>query len=364
MNTTKRLKAMTNEEAKYQENIERLKALDLKFSYEMINHPEVTVDISHISGEGIMYAQTDVHFLNEWLDRNIDEAVNIYKSSEFYKNTRIYSDVIAIEKSIYDTLSSEDKKDLHDNMSKSSVADKCLSVSKKSFVHKMKVEDGKVSRSCFEEATPLNEELINFWDKEMKAHSERKRSFFEETRRLSPDSFRKDSLNKDNGKRYTHIFIDECSDFNLEMANGVKLNIPKDNPLGLYGSSTINELSYYCDSTIPKPNEQFGAFDIDTFLDKLNLPDNTITEDYCLTLHSSKKELLESLNHVVSSDSKSPRRYRGFLLVFKDDMPKEFIFITFISDEIERLRDLQANRGRWFTQQEFETLQYLLKNRD
>ncbi len=103
--------------------------------------------------------------------------------------------------------------------------------------------------------------------------------------------------------------------------------------------------------------------EIEEFLEKVDLPLSKRPDEFYLKLHTSFREPLLSKMKKVSTFNGRFTRYRGFLLVFDEDIKISFMFIAFIFDEIENLKRLQADKSRFFYQKEFDTLNYLQHNR-
>jgi hypothetical protein len=103
--------------------------------------------------------------------------------------------------------------------------------------------------------------------------------------------------------------------------------------------------------------------DLDKMLDALNLPQDLDSYDCILTLHSDFKKILEDANKGIIKNPNEIKRYRGFLLWFDNRIEKKLFFVGFIDNEIESLRYLQSLGNRWFSQEEYDKLNYLLSSK-
>lgn len=135
------------------------------------------------------------------------------------------------------------------------------------------------------------------------------------------------------------------------------------NPQDAYKKNIFRPVLGDVSKRIPIPNNEGAHPTLDMFLDQINLPKNSEASDFVLHLHTSHyNELLEGVKE-VSGFSGRFTRYRDFLLVFDEDMPKKLFYVCFIFDEICNLERLQSDDSRFFTQKEFDTLNYLRTNR-
>ena len=105
--------------------------------------------------------------------------------------------------------------------------------------------------------------------------------------------------------------------------------------------------------------------ELDRMLDAINLPEDINSEDCMLTLHSSFEKILIEANKDIFpiNEHNTIKKYRGFLLWFDPNIQKKLCFICFIDNEIEYLRNLQSNKGRWFSSEEYNKLKYLLSSK-
>ena len=101
---------------------------------------------------------------------------------------------------------------------------------------------------------------------------------------------------------------------------------------------------------------------IDQMIASLNLPKEVDFTEMVLTLHSSFENELQLANKGIFPLPEI-KRYRGWLLWFDENVPKDLCFATHIDNEIENLRFLQSKPIRWFTQKEYDKLKYLLKSK-
>jgi hypothetical protein len=90
------------------------------------------------------------------------------------------------------------------------------------------------------------------------------------------------------------------------------------------------------------PNSDTPAT-IDAFLSQLNLPATWENEDCFLALGVEHyKELLELRKKATVFNGRFTR-YRGFLLLFNDEIPKGFLYVGLIFDKIQELEFAIAN---------------------
>jgi hypothetical protein len=106
--------------------------------------------------------------------------------------------------------------------------------------------------------------------------------------------------------------------------------------------------------------------DIDDFLDSVNLPSNWTAEDCVLHLHPYYREVFHAKEEEckeISGFTGKFTRYRNFLLLFEEDIPRQFLYISSIFDEIENLKRLLNDATYEFSEKDHQRLKYLRNNR-
>lgn len=113
----------------------------------------------------------------------------------------------------------------------------------------------------------------------------------------------------------------------------------------------------------PIPNPSGKKPDIDLFLNSLNLPENWRNEDCVLHLHISHKNYIEKMASGVVDSNGNKTRYRDFLILWDEDIPKDLFYVGSIFDLIENLERLKADETHLFSAKDEHTLKYLKDNR-
>lgn len=114
---------------------------------------------------------------------------------------------------------------------------------------------------------------------------------------------------------------------------------------------------------IPIPNPEGVEPGIDLFLDSLNLPESWRNEDCALVIHSSYRESIEKLGAQLVGENRKNTRYRDFLLIFEEDIPKSLFYVASIFDMIENLKRLAEDDNYEMSAREDNLLRYLRLNR-
>jgi len=105
-----------------------------------------------------------------------------------------------------------------------------------------------------------------------------------------------------------------------------------------------------------------GIAQIDKFIEAMNLEIFLDSKKCVLTLHSFYCKLFEKEALKIKNVRPRISRYRGFLLVFNKNIPKDFFYVSLIIDEIGRIENLKSFDKDNYTFNDHRLLKYLQHN--